>query len=155
MTDEHIAAAEAASVEDRLAALDAKRTARRAVNGAAAKTQRLEDLEAIDAIEEALFDSNVAQIEVPYTPGLPVLVAVRCPKPVEMARYRSDVRGHNGDNGDPVKAAERIGQICLVYPPKDDPRGEQLFAARSGLLVQVGTAALRLSSGRAEADAKG
>ena len=78
-----------------------RRAARKAAAAAAAEAQREIDLEAIDALETTIGDSNVATIEIAHVPGLPVLLAVRCPRPVEIKRYRDEIKPRrDGSPGD-------------------------------------------------------
>ncbi len=143
----------------RLAALEEKRAARKAAAEAARDEQLWHDLSAIDEIEVALGDSNVAVLRLPYAKDLPAAVAVRVPTLAEMKRYRDRVRpakdGRNRDvQPDQVKPAEEIGATCRVYPTDETLFG-LLCDARPGLLVQMGVRALELGSAREETEGKG
>lgn len=118
------------------------------------ETQLALDLEAIDALEIAHGDSNVAVIRLPHTPGLPAAVAARCPKPGEMKRFRTQVTPrHEKDHPDTVAATELLAKSCLVHP--DAETFDRLCAARPGLCTQLGKEVINLSLGREEAAGKG
>lgn len=139
-------------MSSRLDAIEAKRNARKAETDAAADDQRATDLEAIDALETEHGDSNVAVLRVPFTAGLPTLVAVRCPAPVELKRFRALVKPpKDGKPVDYVPPTEQLASTCLVYPDKET--FAKLCEARPGLHMQLGTSALKL--GTAEEDAQG
>lgn len=131
--------------------IEARRAQRKAKLAEDERAQRALDLEAIDALEVEHGDSSVAVVEMPYTSGLPTCAAVRCPKPAEIKRYQARLREQKPD---PAKAAEELGAVCQVYPPAGEDR-DALHAARPGLLVQLGTEAVKLSIGRAESEGKG
>ncbi len=133
--------------------VEARRAARKAQLKADEEAQRLTDLEAVDALECEHGDSNIATLRVPFTPGLPVLLAVRCPNPVEVKRYRSEVKAKkDGTPGDNLKAAQDLCAVCLVYPSKE------VFAeslkARPGIDAQLGLLAAGLGAGAANAEGK-
>jgi hypothetical protein len=131
-----------------------RRAARKAELADKAAEQREIDLDAIDALEVEHGDSNIAVLTVPFTPGLPVMVAARCPKPAEIKRYQTRVRTKkDGSAGDPIAAAEEIAACCRVYPDGDSY--DALCTARAGLNVQLGVAAITLSAAKDEAEGKG
>ncbi len=139
----------------RLDAIEAKREARRAGSKTKSDEQKATDLEAIDVLEEEYGDSCIAILEVPYNPvsPMPVLCAVRCPKPSEMKRYRDQIKlNKKGHMGGTVVAASAIATVCRVYPDKETY--DKLCEDRPGIHVQMGTAALNLSAGTAEAEGK-
>lgn len=129
---------------DRKAALEAKRQEQLAI-----------DLEALDAIEIEQGDSNVTRINLPFTPGLQTLVAVRTPTPAETKRYRFRCKSkHEKDKPDLVGASEELAaEVCLY--PKKGPERDALFAARPGLAVQVALIATKLAIGEEETEGKG
>jgi hypothetical protein len=134
---------------DELEAIEARRAERKAALDVQRKAQRVIDLAALDALEVEHGDSNVATVDVPYSPGLPTLAAVRCPKPPEVKRYRSRVKPDSkGRPGDPVAAAEELAAVCVVYPDPDAYAA--LCEARPGIHVQLGVAAIQLAAGRAD-----
>lgn len=137
---------------DPIEAIEAKRAARKERLEAERKAQYAKDLEAVDALEEQLGDSNVAMIELPYTPGMPALAAVRCPTSHELKRYQDMIRPRNVDGklGNATEAMNQLGRSCLVFPEGDALAA--LLEARPGLPTQAGTEALGLAKGRAEAE---
>ncbi|MFA5436663.1 MAG: hypothetical protein WC372_11550 [Candidatus Neomarinimicrobiota bacterium] len=136
---------------DLVAEVEARRAARKAALEEQRLTQRALDLEALDALEVEHGDSNVATLDVPYSPGLPTLVAVRCPTSPELKRYQARLRERNPN---PITAAEEVARVCVVFPSSDDPTRATLLDARPGLLVQLGTLALGLATGRAAEEGK-
>lgn len=138
---------------DPLAAIQAKRAERKADLAKQKAAQMAVDLEAIDALEVELGDSNVANVEVGFVPGLPVLAAIRCPKPAEIKRYRARLKPVKGEPGDNIAAAEELGAACRIYPDADTFAA--MCAARGGLVVQLGLEAAKLSVGKAEDEGKG
>lgn len=134
--------------------IEAAREERKAKQELARREQMAVDLEAVDALEIEHGDSNVATIEVPYQPGLPVLLACRAPKSVEIKRYRDRVKERsNGKPGDALGAAVELAACCRIYP------SAELYAAllevRPGLDTQLGVEALKLASGKAASEGKG
>jgi hypothetical protein len=137
-----------------LEAVESRRAARKAELAEKRDAQRILDLEAIDALEIEHGDSNVAVLDVPYTPGLPTCVAARCPKPEEIKRYRSRLKAKKGEQVDAVEAAEELASICRVYP-SDSEVYARMLSARPGIHVQLGVAAVGLAAGSEEARGKG
>jgi hypothetical protein len=137
-----------------LAEVEAKRAERRAKADAARDEQKAKDLEAIMLLEDKHGESNIATVEIGHTPGLPVVLAVRCPSPVEVKRYRDTVKPkRDGTPGDPLKAAQELAAVCLVYP--DAEVYKAVLEARPGTDSPLGVEAIKLSTGRAEAEGKG
>lgn len=131
----------------------ARREARKAELRAKRDAQLAADLEAVDALEVEHGDSNIATLEIEYVPGLPVMVAVRCPKTHELKRYRDTVKTkRDGSLGDPIDAAIKVAAVCLVYPDKET--FGRVIEARPGVDVQLGLAALKLASAKAEDEGK-
>ena len=135
--------------------IQARREARRVATKAARDNRMAIDLEAITELEDEHGESNIATIEVPYvSDDLPVLAAVRTPKPAEIKRYQAMVRPRNVDGkmGDSTVAAETLAAVCVVYPAVE--QRDALFESRPGLKVQLGLEAINLSRGQAIAEGK-
>ena len=140
--------------DDAIDAIEARRAARKAARAAEARAQLAADLEALDALEEAHGDSNLKRLDVPFTPGLPTLCVVRTPRPVEIKRYRDQVKPRGpGDVPDLTKAAEAVCAVALVYPAADV--FVKMCEARPGLAAQLGSVALSLALGAEAAEGKG
>lgn len=137
-------------VLDPVQAIEARRAARKAELAKQRQVQLAIDLEAIDAIEGELGDSAVAILDVPYSPGLSAVLAVRCPRSSELKRYQHRLKGKDPDT---AAAAEEIGAVCIVYPPAGELR-TALLESRPGLTVQAGTSALGLATGKARDEGK-
>lgn len=129
---------------ERLAARQAEIADRDAEIDEARAEQMLVDLEAIEALKTELGHSNVATEEIPFTPGLPVLVAVRCPTPLEIKRFQGRMKkGPDGEDPDSIAAGQEMGAACRKYP--DDETWAKVLKARPGVVVALGVAALRLA----------
>lgn len=142
------------SVSDKLAALEARRAERKKAIADAVAVQRVADLEALEPFEIEHGD-RLSTITIPHTPGLPVLVAVRCPSAPEMKRFRARANGRPSDKrgGDMIAANEELGRSCLLYPTADV--FERMCEACPGLLAQAGIEASKLAVGREEDEGKG
>lgn len=112
--------------------------------------QEIADLEAINELEIQHGDSNISVLRVPFSPGLPVLLAVRTPKEPEVKRFRARVKSEDKDQQ--TAAAAEIGEACLVYPSREV--FAQLAKIRTNLPVDAGTSALKLSVASKDAEGK-
>lgn len=156
MTENH---AKAPENENPLQRAERRRAERAAAAQAASDEQKAIDLEAIMALEDELGASNVTTVEIGHTPGLPVLLAVRCPAPIEVKRYQDRIkpkakRDGSKEAADPTEATIEVGHVCLVYPEAGDLRTRTL-ESRPGVIVQLGTEALKLALGVADSEGKG
>jgi len=139
---------------DRIAEIEARRAARKAMNEVAYQEQRAVDLERLDALEVEHGDSNVACVDIDYQGGSPTMAIVVAPNKTYVKRYQDRVRPkRDGRAGDPQAAAEELATVCVCYPDKDV--FEFMVDARPGLRVQCGLAALRLAVGREQELGKG
>lgn len=139
--------------DDKLSQVLEARAARKAKAAEARNAQFALDLEAIDQLEIEHGDGNIAFLEVPFTDGLPVLVACRTPKPAEMKRYRSRLDVKPGKKPDTVAAAEELASVVRVYP--DPEVYAELCAARPGVHVQLGVKSLELATASEAEEGKG
>lgn len=137
-------------LQSRLDEIEKRRADRRAEVERATLEQRVLDLEAIDALEAEYGPNEIKTFEVPYLPGLPVVVAVRTGREPEVKRFLARLREKNANTH---AAAEEAARSCLVYPT-DRETVDRLVEKRRGLLVQVGTAAMNLASARAAEEGK-
>lgn len=119
------------------------------------KVQLAVDLEALDALEIQHGDSNVARLNLPYSPGLPTFCVVRTPNQHETKRYRFMCADKTiADESDRLqRAAEALTAVTLVYPDKDV--FERVKAARPGVASQLAFVAVKLATGREDAEGKG
>lgn len=130
--------------------IEARREARKAQLESARSEQIAVDLEAIDALEVEHGDSNIAEVEIPFTAGLPVKLAVRTPKPVELKRYRDRLRKNKDQQ---LEAAQELAAVTWVYP-SDKEVQKAVLEARPGVDGQLGVTALQLALGKTEDDVK-
>lgn len=136
-----------------LAAITLAREARKADLRKQWEAQRVIDLQAVDALEVEFGDSNIATLDVPYTPGLPTLAAVCCPSPAQVKRYQYRVKPKGKDgSSEAIEGAEELATACLKYPDKETYA--KLLEARPAIHVQLGAAAVGLAVGSAEAKGK-
>jgi hypothetical protein len=131
--------------------VEERRAARKANLSDEEKAQYELDLEAVDALEQEHGDSNVHVLRVPYTPGLPVLVAVRAPRDPEVKRFRAKASGD--DVLKKVEASAELGESCRLYPDKDV--FDQLVKARPNLKIDCGVKALGLVVAKSADEGKG
>lgn len=138
------------SIED----IQARRAARKAELAKQCEAQRAVDLAALDAAEVEHGDSNIAYVNVPFTPGLPTLAVVRTPSDPEQKRYRDTVKPKklDGTFGDTTQAAKQLARAALVYPDPDVYAAQ--CAARPGLPTQLGLAALKLADAQEAEESK-
>jgi len=132
--------------EGREAEIQARRAARKAELKKGEQAQRVIDLEALDSAEVEHGDSNVAYLDVPYTPGMPTMVIIRCPKPSEVKRYQDRVKPKANGKQSPdaaMDAARELGAATLLYPPKE--LFTELLEQRPGLDMQAGVESLGLA----------
>jgi hypothetical protein len=131
-----------------------RRAERKAAANPARDAQRAIDLDTINELEITHGDSNVGVLNLPYSAGLPTIAAVRVPKPAEIKRYRVRITPkHEKDRPDTAAAAEELAAVCVIYP--DAEAYAALCAARPALAVQLGSKAVDLATGKAEAEGKG
>ncbi len=140
--------------ESPLERAERKRAERKAKLKEQEDAQRARDLEVVDALEEEHGDSKIAVLNVPYTPGLPTLVAARLPTDPEIKRYRYRCKDKGPkEPGDAIGAAEELSAKTRVYP--DDETYAKICAERHGVPLQLGIISANLAIGKAEAEGKG
>lgn len=129
------------SFEERLSKVEAERAARKEALASQRKEQRVEDLEALNALEIEKGDDAVAAVEIKrYSPGLPTLVVVRALTPAELKRYRDQVsRGE-----DKVTPAEVAARAARLYPDADV--WSEIDRRFPGFAVRAGVQAVELSA---------
>ncbi len=106
-----------------LESVEKRRAEKQAALEAERDAQKATDLEAIEKLEDEHGRDNVRFMEVQYSAGLPVLVAVRCPSKNEVTRYQSRVRGEGGKPGIRRSALKRSATFALsilrrIYTPR-------------------------------------
>ncbi len=130
---------------------------RRAERKAALEVQRLEqyavDLEALDGFEVEHGDGRIVRVDLErFIPGLPTMVLMRLPKPIEHKRYVDQCRERNGKPGDGVAAAWLVADVCRLYPDADlYAKVKETF---TGAQTNMGVAAIKACQGRADEEGK-
>ena len=150
-----------ADVQTRLAAIEAKRAARKATQDEARQEQLCTDLEALDALEIEHGDEKVRRVDlksyVPVSPDgtkLPTFVVVRMPSRIEFKRFQDMAKTtKDGKQGDGLKAIDLLASACIVYP--DAATYEKLREEVPGVHVSAGTEAARMAAAEAEEEKKG
>jgi hypothetical protein len=139
-----------------LAEREAKRAEARDVVKEKWSVQKLLDLDAIEPLEAEHGPTNIAILDVEFTDGLPACCACRTPEDSEMKRYRHSVKPKKQDEhitANMSSAAEELAHVTLVYPTREV--FAEMCKARPGIKAQLGALAVRLGTGKAEAEGKG
>jgi hypothetical protein len=138
-------------MSDRSDELQKRRAERREAAQAAHDAQKDVDLEHVDALEEVLGAAQVKVIETDPLPGVAALVAIRCPSPSEIKRYRDRIRdGKNQGKDTQIAALQELGKACWAYPEIGSELGKATLEKFPGLDTQAGGVAVGLSIGREE-----
>jgi hypothetical protein len=119
------------------------------------------DLERINELEIEWGDENIKVLEVNYTEGFPVLLAVRTAKPAELKKYRADMSGAlkgvggkaSFDGSSANKASENLGTLTCVYPDREVLLA--LAEKRPAILADLGNASVELAKTSLENEGKG
>jgi hypothetical protein len=152
-------AASVQTAEKRLAAIEAKRAARKAMASDAKLEQTVVDMEALDAAEVEHGDGRVARIDLDfYEAGLPTFVLARMPKPIEFKRYQDQCAAKNRSGGNDIvaaslKAGNTLADGCRIYP--DDKTYALVLERSPGVHSHLAQAALKLAQGHADEEGKG
>lgn len=153
MSDEKKTAVE--KLAARRAADEAKHAAREEQYAA----QRLDDLDALDALilEHGEIDVDLCALDVALPAGMPTLIIAKCAGDYELKQFRHMARDRkDGRNrtieGDAIAAAEAVADACVLYPKGDTLA--KLYAARPSVKQQIGAAAVNLTGGRKDAEGK-
>ena len=127
---------------------DKLREERRKVRGeddAAREAQMGIDRESILALEEQIGEELDTSLTVKkFVSGLPAMIGVRCPKPVEYKRFAQKINASKATPDTKRTELESLGKLCLVYPAEAEMR-DRLLEEFPALLLQVGTTANRLA----------
>lgn len=132
---------------ERIAAVEAKRAARRAAISEPKLEQEADDLEAFDALESVHGEGKVIKLPLPYyTKGLPTLVAVCAPEEQYVKRMRQMIRAAPKNSG---AAQDMLASSpgVVAYPSAEVY--EKVKAQYGAIHDSVGNAAVKLSQARA------
>lgn len=138
------------SPDEDIVAIEALRAERKARVEVEKTKQRAIDLRALNSAEEEYGDEMVAFLELPYTPGLPGMVIVKCPLPDALKVFRARLREKSPDA---TKAAAELARRCMVYP--DAEVFKELLEKRPGIDAQAGLHASRLAIAREKTEGEG
>jgi hypothetical protein len=132
--------------------IEERRAARRARLETRREEQRLADMAALDAAEEAHGPDRIISIEVTaWTPdvGLPTMVVARVPLGSDAVFRRFEQEASAGKEGSPrrLDAAHKLGRSCLVHP--DGAGLAALEEYMPGILSAVALEVVRRAQGRA------
>jgi hypothetical protein len=129
--------------------IEAARSARKAALAEQKQAQLAVDMEALDALEQEHGDGRVAAVSMPtFSPGLPALIVVRTPKPVEYKRYQDMAAKDSGR-----KTCDVLADVCVVYPDRETYAKMREIAP--GIHAQAYVKAVRLAEGRNQEEGKG
>lgn len=98
--------------------LAARRAARKAATANARAVQELEDLRALDALEEKHGESQLKTLHAPtFVAGLPTFVVVKSPAGTsQWKRFVDKVQEAKGHDGMKQAAGDVLARACIVYP---------------------------------------
>ena len=146
-----------ANIEDaaaRVAAIEAKRAARKAASEAPRLEQLARDLEALDDAEVEHGDGRVARINLDFfEPGLPTFVLARMPKQVEFKRFQDMSSAKKGGDGAATRAGNLLADGCRIYPDADTYK--RVLERSPGVHANVAVECIKLAQGHAEEEGKG
>jgi hypothetical protein len=110
--------------------------------------QELTDLEAIFELEEEFGVRGVEKVKTEYTKGLPMYLAVRCPTPAEIKRFRDRTKPDaRGNVPNVAKHVDELAVSCMLYPKPDSEEFAEICRVRPAVLSICGRAAAELAAG--------
>lgn len=134
--------------------IEARMAARRTAAAETRTKQYIEDLEALDTLEEEHGFDRVRKFELNrYCAGLPTFLVIRVPKPVEYKRFIQQVHRAKDDRDKALEAQDAFALVSLVYPAGE--LVEKVRAEFPQLLAEVSKVAGELCQARSEAEGKG
>lgn len=134
----------------KIAALEAKRAARRDETAKARERQYAIDLEAIDALGIEHGDDRIGVLPMPsFVADLPTAVVVKTPTTALFNRFRSMVRKAKGDAEALGSAKDLLAASCVVYPQPEVY--ERMKASWPSIHDNVGIEAIRLGEAEGKA----
>lgn len=140
--------------KDRIAAVEARRTERKAALDAAREEQRATDMEALDALEQEYGDGSVARLDVDrYVSGQPTFVVLKCPGADQYKRF-CDMVARAGNAAKKLDAQNLLAESCWCYP-REEAKRKEMLAAYPGLLLSIAVRAMKLVEATEEAEGKG
>lgn len=142
-------------IDRQIKELEAKRAAKQDAEEEARKAQYLIDLAARIELEEE--HGHVTAVKLSrFVKGVPTMALVRAPSKPEYSRFKgmhaSAANSKNAAKGR-IDALEMLGNACWVYPAEE--KRDAMLGVATGLVVNIGNAALALAEGREEDEGKG
>lgn len=144
------------TTDETIAAIEAKRSERKAKLAEARSAQYARDLAALNDLEVEHGDGSVVALEVSgFVDGLPTMIVIKSPGGSSLyERYKSSVR-KAGKNAEMIGAAqEQLGRGCVVYPDDAEAR-KAMSAAFPGLDLSAGIRAVKFVELEATDEKKG
>ena len=131
----------------KLEEIEARRAARKTALEAQRREQLAQDLEALDQLEVEHGDHAVVRVDLQrYEPGLPTMVVMRLPKPIEFKRYQDQCKK------DVTAATNLIGDVCRLYPDEDTYK--RMRSTFTGVHVMAAVAAINAASAKEQQEGK-
>ena len=121
--------------------IQARREARKAELAEKRRAQLAIDLEALDAAEQEHGDERVKCVDLEgWEPGLPTMVILRMPLPIEYKRFVDTIKK------DPLDAGRKLGEVCRIYP--DDAAFVKIKERAPGFVDTIANASIKLGNAR-------
>lgn len=141
---------------DQLAAIEARRAARREAAAAAREAQFVKDMEALDALEEQHGPNQVKALHAKsYVAGLPTFIVVKSPGGTSYyKRFADQVRAAKNHKGAEAAAQDMLARSSIVYPADEETLGRMLDAFPN-MLNDAALAAIEFVRLEAEDEKKG
>lgn len=142
---------------ERIAALEARRTAMQAAEAEARAEQQAADLESLVELESLHGFGRIIRVDLSsWRAGSATMVAARIPLGSEAVyrRFEQTVARAKKDSGDALAAGTLLATACLVYPADKDLLAATIDAA-PGILQHVALQIVTAVQGAAEEQKKG
>lgn len=132
--------------------LEARRAKRRQAQEAAKEEQYAKDLAAIDEYEQKHNVELDVALRVPdFMEGLPAVVGVM-PRPREYKRFLQLAQSAKND-AKKAEALEQLARVAWAYPEDKETR-EAMLERMPGLLLQIGSRAVKLCEAELSGEGK-
>jgi len=135
--------------------IEAERAARKAALAAQRLEQLATDLQALNDLEIQHGDGKIVRVDIGrYVPGLPTMVIMRLPKPVEFKRYTDMIAARGDAPGEQLNPSIMLAESCRLYPAEKEDY-ERVKAEFTGLHINAAVALRKACEGSAVEEGKG
>lgn len=132
--------------------LKKRREARVAKEKEATAQRDLDDLEALDALEETHGIANIRRIDLPTAAPLPGFAVIRAPDPAEYKAWQAVVMKGAAKSSEKAVAAEDLATDVLLYPDIDTYK--KLVEKHAGVPTLLASEAVKFAGGAAHDSGK-